>query len=73
MFPSNKKINETDRRAVRQYLIAKYGHTCCICGLSEWMGQPIPLVADHIDGDTTNHKVENFRMVCENCNAQLNL
>ena len=71
VFPSNKKINETDRRVVRQYLIAKYGHTCCICGLSEWMGQPIPLVADHIDGDTTNHKVENFRMVCENCNAQL--
>lgn len=71
VFPSNKKINETDRRVVRQYLIAKYGHTCCICGLSEWMGQPIPLVADHIDGNTTNHKVENFRMVCENCNAQL--
>ena len=63
--------NDTDLRNVRKYLISKYGHKCSICGLSEWMGQPIPLVADHIDGDTTNHKVENFRMVCENCNAQL--
>lgn len=71
IFPFSAKINETDRKTVRQYLIAKYGHKCSICGLSEWMGQPIPLVADHIDGDTTNHKVENFRMVCENCNAQL--
>lgn len=71
VFPHNKNTNETSRSCVRKYLIAKYGHKCSICGLSEWMGQPIPLVADHIDGDTTNHKVENFRMVCENCNAQL--
>lgn len=71
VFPHNENTNETTRSSVRKYLIAKYGHKCSICGLSEWMGQPIPLVADHIDGDTTNHKVENFRMVCENCNAQL--
>ena len=70
-FPYNKRINDTNRKVVRQYLIAKYGHRCSICGLTEWMGKPIPLVADHIDGDATNHKVENFRMVCENCNAQL--
>ena len=70
-FPANKNTNDTDLRNVRKYLIAKHGHKCSICGLSEWMGKPIPLVADHIDGDTTNHKVENFRMVCENCNAQL--
>lgn len=70
-FPHNETTNEITRSSVRKYLIAKYGHKCSICGLSEWMGQPIPLVADHIDGDTTNHKVENFRMVCENCNAQL--
>ncbi len=70
-FPANQTTNDTDLRNVRKYLIGKYGHKCSICGLSEWMGQPIPLVADHIDGDTTNHKVENFRMVCENCNAQL--
>lgn len=71
LFPANKNTNDTNLRNVRKYLILKYGHKCSICGLSEWMGQPIPLVADHIDGDTTNHKVENFRMVCENCNAQL--
>lgn len=71
IFPFNKNTNETDRKAVRKYLIIKYGHKCSICGLTTWMGQPIPLVADHIDGNTTNHKIENFRMVCENCNAQL--
>ena len=70
-FPFNEKTNETDIATVRKYLIEKFGHKCSICGLSEWMGKPIPLVADHIDGDTSNHKIENFRMVCENCNALL--
>lgn len=50
IFPFNEKTNETDRGVVRKYLIEKFGHKCSICGLSEWMGQPIPLVADHIDG-----------------------
>ena len=70
-FPHNEKTNETNRSFVRKYLINKYGHKCSICGLSEWQGHPIPLVADHIDGDTSNHKISNFRMVCENCNALL--
>lgn len=70
-FPFNEKTNETNRVFVRKYLISKFGYKCSVCGLSEWMGQPIPLVADHIDGDTSNHKIENFRMVCENCNALL--
>ena len=44
---------------------------CSICGLSEWMGKEIPLVADHIDGDRNNNFPRNFRMVCCNCDAQL--
>lgn len=62
---------ETNLREARRYLIEKFGHKCSICGLSEWMGQPIPLVVDHIDGNPTNHKVCNFRLVCGNCDMQL--
>lgn len=25
---------------------------------------------DHIDGDSTNHKLENLRMLCPNCHSQ---
>jgi hypothetical protein len=35
------------------------------------MGQPIPLVVDHIDGNPTNHAITNFRLVCGNCDMQL--
>lgn len=62
---------ETKRPEVKRYLTEKHGHKCSICGLTEWMGQPIPLVVDHIDGNPTNHAITNFRLVCGNCDMQL--
>lgn len=44
-------------------------HRCSICGITEWMGEPAPLVVDHIDGNPENNSIENFRMVCNNCDA----
>lgn len=42
---------------------------CQHCGLSDWCGQKIPLTLDHIDGDNINNKIENLRILCENCHA----
>ena len=42
-----------------------------ICGQTEWMGKPIPLVLDHIDGNSDNFKLTNLRLVCGNCDMQL--
>lgn len=44
-------------------------HKCEICGRTEWLGQPIPLELDHIDGDHSNNKLENLRVLCPNCHA----
>lgn len=62
---------EVNRYMVKRYLEKKNGHKCSICGNEEWMGKPIPLIVDHIDGNPTNSKVDNFRLVCGNCNMQL--
>lgn len=66
-----QKCGEAHRPFVKRYLVEKYGHKCSICGTTEWCGKPVPLVVDHIDGDSTNNAVDNFRLVCGNCDMQL--
>jgi hypothetical protein len=58
-------------RAGKRYLIECNGRVCTICNLSEWMGQAIPVVLDHIDGNSDNNKLNNLRIICNNCDALL--
>lgn len=58
-------------RAAKQEAIALKGHKCEICGLTEWRGEKVPLVLDHINGKPSDNRIENIRLVCGNCNMQL--
>lgn len=42
---------------------------CSNCGFEERRITDfrVPLILDHIDGDRTNHKYDNLRMLCLNC------
>ncbi len=42
-------------------------HACESCGLSEWLGDPIPLELDHINGINNDNRLENLRVLCPNC------
>lgn len=55
--------------ALRRHLINEIGYSCTNCGLDEWMGKPIPLELEHIDGDVTNNSRENITLLCCNCHA----
>ena len=47
-------------------------NVCIICGAKpEHNGKPLVFVLDHIDGDASNNKRENLRMICPNCDSQL--
>jgi uncharacterized protein YbaR (Trm112 family) len=59
------------RKRIRVILLEDFGNVCQICNETEWNEQPMPLQVDHHDGDASNNKPENLRMICYNCNAQL--
>jgi hypothetical protein len=43
---------------------------CEICGISEWNNKAINCQLDHIDGNNSNHRLENLRLICPNCHSQ---
>ena len=46
-------------------------YKCAICGNEGiWLNQPLTLQLDHIDGNHTNHSLENLRFLCPNCHTQ---
>ena len=57
--------------AVRRYLINKFGAKCQICEREKWGDRVIPVVMDHIDGNSTNWDRSNLRLICPNCDALL--
>lgn len=57
---------------IRLYLLNAQEHRCARCqNAAEWMGRPLVLVLDHVDGDATNNRRDNLRMICPNCDSQL--
>jgi len=45
---------------------------CELCGQGEtWRGRRMGLVLDHINGVRDDHRLENLRILCPNCNATL--
>jgi hypothetical protein len=62
----------SSRRAARRLVEELAGSRCCaLCSLKEWCGQPIALLLDHINGDAGDWRLQNLRLICPNCDAQL--
>ncbi|WP_051302898.1 HNH endonuclease [Psychromonas aquimarina] len=62
---------QTDK--LRRRLIAEgvKKHECEICGTKDWLGQKVAVVLDHIDGNNSNHLLSNLRIICRNCDGNL--
>lgn len=50
-------------------LAPEYEHKCKICGNTEWLGKPIALELDHVNGDHYDNRKDNLRFICPNCHA----
>jgi 5-methylcytosine-specific restriction endonuclease McrA len=46
-----------------------FPHRCNNCELTDWLGNSIPLELEHIDGNSSNNKLENLELLCPNCHS----
>jgi len=78
MFPAlpleRLLVNDSKRNSngLRQRLLREriFEPRCACCSSDRWMGLPISLELDHIDGDVFNNQLGNLRLLCPNCHAQ---
>lgn len=45
-------------------------HQCERCLTTDWMGNPVPLALDHINGNNKDNRITNLRILCSMCHAQ---
>lgn len=68
-----QKDHPCDSKSLKKRLIAE-GLKKDICELctqtNTWNGKPLTLQLDHINGDHSDNRLENLRIVCPNCHSQ---
>ena len=59
------------KSTIREYIFKKYDSKCIECGWNKVnpTSNTIPLEIDHIDGDCSNNREENLRLICPNCHS----
>lgn len=50
-------------------LFGLFEHKCSECGNTRWEGRPIPLEIHHINGDPSDNRIPNLKILCPNCHA----
>lgn len=72
IFTRESRVNKTVlRNFIRRNNILKL--QCLECGIkNEWNRKPIVLEIDHINGKSSDNRIENLRMLCPNCHSQTN-
>jgi hypothetical protein len=56
---------------IRRYMFEKYNSKCCKCGWAKTnpVTGKIPLVVNHINGDSTNNEESNLELICPCCDS----
>lgn len=68
----NSAYESTSRLKIRLVRDGYLEDRCYICGqLPTWNGKTLVMRLDHINGEHSDHRKKNLRLVCPNCDSQL--
>ena len=68
----NKYIGRANMSWIKKFILEEQEHKCDICGMQDnWNNKPLVFILDHIDGHANNNIRTNLRLVCPNCDSQL--
>lgn len=71
--PSIMRANYSPRH-FKEDILKEQGNVCAICGIKPmWNHKELVFILDHIDGHATNNKRDNLRVICPNCDSQLDI
>lgn len=63
---STFKTSHLKTRLLREGIFER---KCYSCDGVEWLGNPIPLELEHVNGISNDHRQENLTILCPNCHA----
>lgn len=63
---------QKDMQSYKKWFLKEQENKCSICKMvNVWNNKPIVFILDHIDGNADNNYRENLRLICPNCDSQL--
>jgi endogenous inhibitor of DNA gyrase (YacG/DUF329 family) len=67
----NRPKDESMSHYIRRWLLRQHGEKCWSCGWNQKHpdSDKCPLEVDHIDGNHTNNRPDNLRILCPNCHS----
>lgn len=70
VFVESSPMLGNGRGIIRRLVAMGWRYECQHCGISEWRGAKLVLHLDHINGNHTDNRLLNLRLLCPNCHSQ---